>query len=208
MSTAPPSDPKVSDEELLEAVEQACATRAPPVAKTEHVATVESIPVIQQTVKRRLDALEAEGEVGGLQIGPGKVWWPIEDGDPISPNVTDWDSIDIEGAPEEFVKEHPEFPATEGWDGMVTDANRIARVGLYPTGIGFVVLVVDELNLSYIPMPEELVSASAIFLLFGFAFMMLGVFLAVAAQSGKKLDEKGVFDPIPRDALRDLLGGE
>jgi hypothetical protein len=169
---------------------------------------VEAIPVIQQTVKRRLDALEAEGEIGGLQIGPGKVWWPIEDGDPISPNVTDWDSIDIEDAPEEFVKEHPEFPATEGWDGMVTDANRIARVGLYPTGIGLVVLVVDELNLSYIPMPEELVTAGAAFLLFGFGFMMLGIFLAVLAQSLKKLDEKGVFDPIPRDALRGLLRDE
>lgn len=179
----PPKRPKVTDEELLEAVEHAYGTYRDPVVKSEDVADVEFIDVQQQTVKRRLDTLREEGEVGALKIGRGWVWWPIdEEGEPAEETDIHWDVIEPEQIPDEMVEEHPAYPDPGLPDRVVDSGQTILFGALVVTVFGMVLFLPSQYGLDYIPIPQSLETTGAIATLGGLVFIAVGIVLVLAGE--------------------------
>jgi hypothetical protein len=201
----PPKQRQVTDAELLRAVEHVCNTQRPPVAKSSEVTAVDFIDVKQQTVKRRLDKLDEVGRVGSVEVGRGKVWWPIDDGRPQDGGgEIYWDGIEPEQIPEEMVKEHPKFPLWDGIDpeeipgGMIEEhpqfpdpdmAERMIESGvtiLYAsmivTVVGMTLVLPNAFDLSYIPMPSQLQTVGAIATVGGFLFLILGMCIVIGGN--------------------------
>lgn len=120
----PPAQ-KVTDEELLTAVEYVLRMLDAPAVPTAQVAA--DLPIARQTVKRRLDDLADEGRVASLATGQGQIWWlPDGEGGHVDPSVLNHpvESIDPYDIPTDLAREIaeerlPEFqPPTTRWERL------------------------------------------------------------------------------------------
>lgn len=212
-STAPPpSKPKVTDEELEAAVAHLCQTREPPAVKTAQVADVDFINIEQQTVKRRLDKLEEAGRVKSIQISRGRIWWiPDESEDEYAEadeSPIYWAGIDPAEIPTEMVKEHPEFPDPDRWEKLNERANHMVQEAVIPTVAGLALILLQEVDLPYITLGQDIQTVSALFFVGGFFFMILGVLVGMASKLGERLESVD-YEPIiqrSREAIEAGLG--
>lgn len=121
---SPPAQ-KVTDEELLTAVERVSRRLDAPAVPTAQVAA--DLPIARQSVKRRLDELADAGKVASLATGQGRIWWlPEGEGGHVDPSALSHpiESLNPYDIPTELAREIaeerlPEFqPPTTRWERL------------------------------------------------------------------------------------------
>lgn len=193
-SQAPPQKSRVSDSELINAVEEQCRLRGTPVVPTKTVAESNHVNVTKQTIKRRLDDIE---EVNSIKVGRGKVWWVPEEnarGD-IDLSAVYLEELEPEDVPTELVLEHPRGEHT-GWFAWANRGVETARLSIMVFLAGFLLYLLRNLQ----ALPEGVIFLAQLGIIGGFAMVIISLVVAIGAIILEKIEA-----PTTRDIWRRFL---
>lgn len=197
--TPEPAAQKVSDEELIEAVQRECLTRGVPVVPTRQVAKAEGVNIQQQQVSRRLESLADDQRINSISVGRGAVYWVPEDGREAKGQVdfsfVDWDTInpDPEEIPEEILEEHPNFHDPSYWEEVEESANSTIGVAGLAAIAGVILLILVNIDLPFIEFSPELRAAGQVAVGGGFVFIAIGFGLLGLAKLGQRIEVRNVL---------------
>lgn len=193
MADSPPAQ-KVTDKDLIKAIEQRCTQSGIPVVPTKEIERVDYIDIKKQAIARRLKKLSKQGKISSLKIGRGWVWWVPENkefgGEADFSNI-DWSSIDAEEIPLEKIQDHPELSSSAYWDQLKNDAEAMSRAGAWAFLIGLVIILVDEYNI-LISLTQLQADIGAFSLLGGMLLIFIGIVAISIAKTAISISEKGI----------------
>jgi hypothetical protein len=201
----PPQEPVVTDEELKEAIGHWCNTHSPPVAKTEHIASLDTIDIKQTTVARRLQKLSEDDRdpVRGMDVGTGWVWWLSEEDtvheyDSINWKQleVEWSEIDVEEIPEDMIKDHPEYPDYNRWEKLSLDGGAIARYASYVFLVGLAVYLIQQAGVPVVTLGQNVEAVGLLSIISGATFIVVGFALNVIASLGERFEERDGQIPV------------
>lgn len=174
------ASPQVTDDELIGAVQQQCEKIGTPVVPTKIVTDADQVTVTSQTVKRRLEDIDA---VNSIRVGRGRAWWvPEEEAEArgeVDMSSIYLEELDPEDIPRELIYRHPDGPPTD-WKKLESTGRSGMVISWMTMSAGLVSVGVAD----YFGMQD----LGTLALLISIAGVTIFIFSTILAISGRALD--------------------